>query len=909
MNHFNLNQGSNASNPTTTNAHTNFSQNKGSQPLQNSQVIPPQQGAPTSYATNNTAASGVGNAGYTPLVPNNGGDGRDVANQFPQQAQGQGTAHAPSAAQQPQQGPSQAYANNAVRQQPQYAMQQQQSLQVHAYNNDNASSTSHAPAQTAASSGGGYAGAVPNPLGGGGGVANDADVAAAKKKELLRSMYQARSQQQQQQQQQQQPTAQVATVQQSQPQQQSTPAAPIVQNPNVQNVQPALSQQQHVQSYQQQGISHTVHQSSQLRQQQLQPTSRMPSQYNQQSQPQVQQQQAAQQSQAQQPQQQQRHKFNLTAEAKQALKEAVLSAIRDPNGEVDPNSLQRAMAQGLPKQAILNAALVARKRDRENREQRKKQMLLQQQQQRQQPQPQQQMQQVQQLQPFANQQTTSNNGSAQASIHQRFPQQQGQMQYQQHQPNAMYQQPQQQSQYSQQQQQQQQNQYQQQAAIQQNYQQQLLQQQQQQAALARQQQEQQRKIEEQRKLAEQKKLQEQHRNEQLKLQFQREQQRRAMEEERKRRETEAARVAAMEEANRRAALTEKLKPWGRISSALVVTQNAKGVLPSSTRQNVQGSTILMQSYIGGVFRCADATPSLYSALINIRGENAAEKESSSTDDADKVKAASDLLRKQLIQHNPSLLKVPNDLSPDIRRKKRATAIVSKLLDQDRFRRFKLQNKRDGKLLDKHIKRARLITADTLSKRHKDLLKAIVSHQTEFYKFHRGKKSEAGKIARAIRDKLKKDDQQKEKEAEQAERARLAALRANDMSAYTALLEDTKNDRLKFLLDKTDECMNQISSLLQSRAEEEEEDIKAMGGEGRIKAKFSRVNANAGSYYDTAHVIKSEQVRQPSLLTGGDLKEYQLSGLQWLVSLYNNRLNGILADEMGLGEFAGLLTSL
>ena len=30
-----------------------------------------------------------------------------------------------------------------------------------------------------------------------------------------------------------------------------------------------------------------------------------------------------------------------------------------------------------------------------------------------------------------------------------------------------------------------------------------------------------------------------------------------------------------------------------------------------------------------------------------------------------------------------------------------------------------------------------------------------------------------------------------------------------------------------------------------------------------------------------------------------MKAYQLEGLQWLVSLYNNRLNGILADEMGL----------
>ena len=34
---------------------------------------------------------------------------------------------------------------------------------------------------------------------------------------------------------------------------------------------------------------------------------------------------------------------------------------------------------------------------------------------------------------------------------------------------------------------------------------------------------------------------------------------------------------------------------------------------------------------------------------------------------------------------------------------------------------------------------------------------------------------------------------------------------------------------------------------------------------------------------------------------GKLKPYQMFGLNWLVSLYNNNLNGILADEMGLGK--------
>lgn len=34
---------------------------------------------------------------------------------------------------------------------------------------------------------------------------------------------------------------------------------------------------------------------------------------------------------------------------------------------------------------------------------------------------------------------------------------------------------------------------------------------------------------------------------------------------------------------------------------------------------------------------------------------------------------------------------------------------------------------------------------------------------------------------------------------------------------------------------------------------------------------------------------------------GTLREYQMVGLDWLVTLYDKNLNGILADEMGLGK--------
>lgn len=43
--------------------------------------------------------------------------------------------------------------------------------------------------------------------------------------------------------------------------------------------------------------------------------------------------------------------------------------------------------------------------------------------------------------------------------------------------------------------------------------------------------------------------------------------------------------------------------------------------------------------------------------------------------------------------------------------------------------------------------------------------------------------------------------------------------------------------------------------------------------------------------------------QPSILTGGTLREYQLQGLNWLIHLYDNGINGILADEMVSSTFA------
>lgn len=42
-------------------------------------------------------------------------------------------------------------------------------------------------------------------------------------------------------------------------------------------------------------------------------------------------------------------------------------------------------------------------------------------------------------------------------------------------------------------------------------------------------------------------------------------------------------------------------------------------------------------------------------------------------------------------------------------------------------------------------------------------------------------------------------------------------------------------------------------------------------------------------------------KQPSIMSGGQLKPYQMVGLNWMISLYESGINGILADDMGLGK--------
>lgn len=85
-----------------------------------------------------------------------------------------------------------------------------------------------------------------------------------------------------------------------------------------------------------------------------------------------------------------------------------------------------------------------------------------------------------------------------------------------------------------------------------------------------------------------------------------------------------------------------------------------------------------------------------------------------------------------------------------------------------------------------------------------------------------------------------------------------------------------------------------------RKKEEDWEVSNYISEGDLKKKGSK-SATASASASASPGPRPAHSRQPALVTGAELRPYQLDGFEWLVSLYENGLNGILADEMGLGK--------
>ncbi|KAK7264579.1 hypothetical protein RJT34_32188 [Clitoria ternatea] len=204
-------------------------------------------------------------------------------------------------------------------------------------------------------------------------------------------------------------------------------------------------------------------------------------------------------------------------------------------------------------------------------------------------------------------------------------------------------------------------------------------------------------------------------------------------------------------------------------------------------------------------------------------------------------------------------------------------------------------------------------------------KRIRERQKEFFseiEVHKEKLDDVFKIKRErwkgfnryVKEFHKRKERIYREKIDRIQREKINLLKINDVEGYLRMVQDAKSDRVKQLLKETEKYLQKLGSKLQSAkaaAGRFGQDVDEIGNVNFLENSETEIEDESDQakhymesnekYYKMAHSIKESIAEQPTCLQGGKLREYQMNGLRWLVSLYNNHLNGILADEMGLGK--------
>ena len=153
-----------------------------------------------------------------------------------------------------------------------------------------------------------------------------------------------------------------------------------------------------------------------------------------------------------------------------------------------------------------------------------------------------------------------------------------------------------------------------------------------------------------------------------------------------------------------------------------------------------------------------------------------------------------------------------------------------------------------------------------------------------------------KLGRADQNLHSFTEKEEAKRIERISREHLKALRADDEEAYMKLVDTAKYTRITHLLRQTGAYLDSLAQAVMAQqnddvhvdtfnaSAEEATDETTFGAQKTIEPD----EKGKIDYYAVAHRIKEKVSKQPNILVGGTLKEYQLKGLQWMVSLYSNR---------------------
>ncbi|KAI0166277.1 SNF2 family N-terminal domain-containing protein [Xylariaceae sp. FL1272] len=226
-------------------------------------------------------------------------------------------------------------------------------------------------------------------------------------------------------------------------------------------------------------------------------------------------------------------------------------------------------------------------------------------------------------------------------------------------------------------------------------------------------------------------------------------------------------------------------------------------------------------------------------------------------------------------------------------------------NRSQYRRTKKQSVREARITEKLEKQQRDARENREKKKHTDFLQAVHHHRSEIHHTASSGRSKSGRSGRGCQAHHSNIEKEEQRRIERTAKQRLQALKANDEEAYLKLLDQAKDTRITHLLKQTDGFLHQLASSVKAQQRQATE---RYGDDSGVlpeeESELEPEDEEAGrkiDYYAVAHRVREEVTEQASILVGGTLKEYQIKGLQWMISLYNNNLNGILADEMGLGK--------
>ncbi|KAF2861890.1 hypothetical protein K470DRAFT_191436, partial [Piedraia hortae CBS 480.64] len=229
--------------------------------------------------------------------------------------------------------------------------------------------------------------------------------------------------------------------------------------------------------------------------------------------------------------------------------------------------------------------------------------------------------------------------------------------------------------------------------------------------------------------------------------------------------------------------------------------------------------------------------------------------------------------------------------------------LSMTANRSQYRRVKRQSLREARITEKLEKQQRDAAESKEKKKQNEHVASIIQHAEDIRGAAVQRKQRGQKIGRLVASAHSAIEREEQKRVERTAKQRLQALKANDEETYLKLLGQAKDSRISHLLKQTDGFLQQLSSSVKAQQRNMKQ---RYGGADNAESDADERDSDDESrpkvdYYEVAHRIKEEVHEQSSNLVGGVLKEYQLKGLQWMLSLYNNNLNGILADEMGLGK--------